>query len=98
MHFYSSDWDAREDIKRIYTARCKVALLTGEYDYSCTPAMSKLVATAIPGSRYTLMKRMGHFPMIENCPSFRPYLLDALERVAPAEAGERQNQPRRRTS
>lgn len=82
VHFYSNDWDAREDIKAIDTGRCKVALLTGEFDYSCTPAMTEQVAAAIKGSRYTMMKRMGHFPMIENYPEFRPYLLDALDHVA----------------
>ena len=52
VHFYSIDWDGREDIKRIDTSRCKVALLTGEYDYSCTPEMTEAVAAAIPGARY----------------------------------------------
>lgn len=82
VHFYSIDWDGREDLKRIDTNRCRVALLTGEYDYSCTPAMSEAVAAAIPGSRLTIMKGMGHFPMIENYPGFRPYLLQALDHVA----------------
>jgi pimeloyl-ACP methyl ester carboxylesterase len=82
VYFYSIDWDAREDIRRIDTNRCKVALLTGEYDYSCTPAMSEAAAAAIPGSRLTIMKGMGHFPMIENYPAFRPHLLAALEHVA----------------
>jgi pimeloyl-ACP methyl ester carboxylesterase len=82
VYFYSLDWDAREDVKRIDTNRCKVALLTGEYDYSCTPAMSEAVAAAIPGSRLTIMQGMGHFPMIENYATFRPYLLAALEHVA----------------
>ena len=40
VQYYSFDWDAREDIKRIDTSKCKVSLLTGEYDYSCTPAMT----------------------------------------------------------
>ena len=82
VYFYSLDWDAREDVKRIDTSRCKVALLTGEYDYSCTPAMSEAVAAAIPGSRLTIMKGMGHFPMVENYPAFRPHLLAALDHVA----------------
>ena len=34
VHFYSLDWDAREDVRRIDTARCRVSLLTGEFDYS----------------------------------------------------------------
>jgi pimeloyl-ACP methyl ester carboxylesterase len=82
VFFYSLDWDAREDIRRIDTNRCKVALLTGEYDYSCTPAMSEAVAASIPGARLTIMQGMGHFPMIENYPGFRPYLIDALDHVA----------------
>jgi pimeloyl-ACP methyl ester carboxylesterase len=81
VYFYSLDWDAREDLNRIDTNRCKVALLTGEYDYSCTPQMSEAVAAAIPGSRLTIMKGMGHFPMIENYPAFRPHLLAALNHV-----------------
>jgi hypothetical protein len=28
-----------------------------------------------------MMTGMGHFPMIENYPDFRPYLLDALDHV-----------------
>jgi pimeloyl-ACP methyl ester carboxylesterase len=44
--------------------------------------MSEQVAAAIKGSRYTMMKGMGHFPMIENYPDFRPYLIDALDHVA----------------
>jgi pimeloyl-ACP methyl ester carboxylesterase len=81
VYFYSLDWDARRDLNRIDTNRCKVALLTGEYDYSCTPQMSEAVAAAIPGSRLTIMKGMGHFPMIENYPAFRPHLLAALDHV-----------------
>src|SRR5262249_15258067 len=82
VYFYSLDWDAREDIRRIDTNRCKVALLTGEYDYSCTPAMSEAVAASIPSARLTIMQSMGHFPMIENYPAFRPYLIEALDHVA----------------
>jgi len=82
VYFYSLDWDAREDVKGIDTNRCKVALLTGEYDYSCTPAMSEAVAAAIPGARLAIMEGMGHFPMIENYPAFRPHLLAALDHVA----------------
>jgi len=29
------------------------------------------------------MKGMGHFPMIEELFGFRPYLLDALDHIAP---------------
>ncbi|NBO86700.1 MAG: alpha/beta hydrolase, partial [Burkholderiaceae bacterium] len=51
VYFYSFDWDGRESIKTIDTQKCKVSLLTGEYDYSATPAMSEEVAASIAGSR-----------------------------------------------
>ena len=79
VHFYSNDWDGRTSIGRIDTRRCKVSLLTGEYDYSCTPEMPRQVAASIPGSRLVIMPGMGHFPMIENYPGFREFLLPELE-------------------
>lgn len=82
VQYYSFDWDAREDIKRIDTKKCKVSLLTGEYDYSCTPAMTEAVAASIPGCRMKIMQGMGHFPMIENYPGFRPFLLPELMYMA----------------
>jgi pimeloyl-ACP methyl ester carboxylesterase len=79
VHFYSVDWDGREDVKRIDGTTCKVSLLTGEYDYSCTPSMTRAVAEMIPNARLTIMDGMGHFPMIENYPVFRKYLMKELE-------------------
>ena len=79
VHFYSLDWDARNMIGQIDTRRCKVSLLTGEYDYSCTPDMTRQVAASIPGSRLVIMSGMGHFPMIENYQGFRGFLLPELE-------------------
>jgi pimeloyl-ACP methyl ester carboxylesterase len=84
VHFYSNDWDGRQDVTRIDTRLCKVSLLTGEYDYSCTPDMTREVASAIPGARVTIMNGIGHFPMIENYPLFRDYLLAELEALVPA--------------
>jgi pimeloyl-ACP methyl ester carboxylesterase len=82
VHFYSNDWDGRRALERIDTKRCKVSLLTGEYDYSCTPDMTRAVASAIPGSRLVIMEGMGHFPMIENYAVFREFLLPELEFMA----------------
>jgi pimeloyl-ACP methyl ester carboxylesterase len=79
VHYYSVDWDGREDLQRIDTSACKVSLLTGSYDYSCTPDMTRAVASAIRGSRLVIMDGMGHFPMIENYPVFREFLLPELE-------------------
>jgi pimeloyl-ACP methyl ester carboxylesterase len=82
VHYYSVDWDGREDIQRIDTSVCKVSLLTGSYDYSCTPDMTRAVAKAIRGSRLVIMEGMGHFPMIENYSVFREFLLPELEHMA----------------
>jgi pimeloyl-ACP methyl ester carboxylesterase len=61
-------------------------LLSGEYAYVPSPALSRATADGIPGARFAEMKGIGHFPMSENYPVFRPYLLDAIahiEREAP---------------
>jgi pimeloyl-ACP methyl ester carboxylesterase len=59
-----------------------VSLLTGEFDYSCTPEMTRAAAAAIPGARLVIMNGMGHFPMIENYPVFRKFLIPELEWMA----------------
>lgn len=83
IHFYSHDWDGREEIKTIDTKTCPVYFLTGEYDYSCTPEMTEKVAAAIPGARYVKMLGIGHFPMVENPPLFlNKYLLPILDDLA----------------
>jgi pimeloyl-ACP methyl ester carboxylesterase len=82
VHFYSVDWDGRDDLKKIDTSVCKVSLLTGEFDYSCTPDMTRAAAGAIAGARLVVMDGMGHFPMIENYPVFRNFLLPELEWMA----------------
>ena len=79
LYFYKIDGDIRGRVGQIDTRRCPLFLLSGEYDYSCTPAMTQSVADAIPGARFRLMKGMGHFPMIENYPAFRDHLLPELD-------------------
>ena len=66
---------------RIDTKVCPVYLLTGEYDYSCTPEDTKRTAVHIPGAEVTVMKSMGHFPMSENPGHFRSYILPVLEKI-----------------
>jgi pimeloyl-ACP methyl ester carboxylesterase len=80
--FYSGDWDGRERVPHIDTSRCPVVMLTGEYDYSCTPEMSRRTAERIPGAVFRVMRGLGHFPTAENPPLFTGYLLDALDTIA----------------
>lgn len=82
-YFYSVDWDLRGREKEIDTSRCPVYLLTGEYDYACTPEETAATADAIPGARSVTMKDIGHFPMSENFSLFRDYLLPVLDELHP---------------
>ena len=66
----------------IDTAPCPLYLLTGEYDYSCTPEDTLAVARAVPGAKVTIMKELGHFPMSENPPLFLSYLEPVLAEIA----------------
>lgn len=79
--FYSGEWDGRDRMSGIDTGRCPVAMLTGEYDYSCTPAMSRATAGKIPGATFQVMHELGHFPHAENPPRFVEYLLPALAQM-----------------
>src|SRR5690606_23640183 len=66
LGFYSDEFDAADHVGAIDTARTPLWLMTGDYDYSASPADSKRVADAVPGARFTEMTGLGHFPMTEN--------------------------------
>jgi pimeloyl-ACP methyl ester carboxylesterase len=81
--FYSGDWDARDRVSRIDTNRCRLFMLTGEYDYSCTVEMSQATAAKIPGVVFQAMQGIGHFPFAENPRLFADYLLPVLDELKP---------------
>jgi pimeloyl-ACP methyl ester carboxylesterase len=80
--FYSGDWDGRERVGRIDTNRCRLFMLTGEYDYSCTVELSEATAAKIKGVRFQAMPGIGHFPFAENPKLFATYLLPILDELA----------------
>ncbi len=84
LHFYRVDGDFRDRVGQIDTTRCPLYLLTGEYDFSCTPEDTRLTALKIPGARFTVMTEIGHFPMAENPAQFRRYLLPILDEIRAA--------------
>jgi pimeloyl-ACP methyl ester carboxylesterase len=81
LYFYRVDGDLREKIGRIDTSACPLFLLTGEYDFSCTPEDTLRTAARIAGADVTIMKELGHFPMSENPEQFRRYILPVLEKI-----------------
>ncbi len=76
--FYSGDWDARERVGRIDTNRCRLFMLTGEYDYSCTVEMSEATAAKIPGVRFQADAGDRAFPVRREPALFAEYLLPIL--------------------
>ena len=81
LYFYKLDGDIRGRVAEIDTRRCPLFLLSGEYDYSCTPEETLAVARSIAGSEVTIMKGLGHFPMSENPAEFLKHLLPVLEKI-----------------
>lgn len=82
LWFYRVDGDLREETHRIDVRKCPLYLLTGEYDFSCTPEDSRRTAAAIEGAEVTVMEGLGHFPMSEDPERFRRYLLPVLDEIA----------------
>nr|PZN88459.1 MAG: alpha/beta hydrolase [Pseudomonadota bacterium] len=81
LYFYRVDGDLRPKIGKIDTSVCPLYLLTGEYDFSCTPEDTLRTAESIPGAEVIIMKELGHFPMSENPEKFRKYILPILDRI-----------------
>ena len=81
LYFYRVDGDLRGKLGNIDTAATPLYLLTGEYDFSCTPEDTRRTAAGIPGAEVVEMKEVGHFPMSENPAQFRHYLLPVLDQI-----------------
>lgn len=81
LYFYREDSDFRDRTHLIDTTRCPLYLLTGEYDYSCTPEDTLRTAAAIDGAEAVIMKECGHFPMSENPAVFQDHILPVLAEI-----------------
>jgi len=84
LYFYRVDADLRGQLTGIDTLRCPLYLLTGEYDFSCTPEDTLRTASGIPGAKVTIMQQLGHFPMSENPVQFRRYIVPVLDQIRQA--------------
>lgn len=81
LHFYKLDGDIRDRVARIDTSKCPLFLLSGEYDYSCTPQETLAVAESVKGAKAVIMKGLGHFPMSEDPQAFLTYLRPVLAQI-----------------
>ena len=82
LYFYRVDSDLRGKLGGIDTQRTPLYLLTGEYDYSCSPEDTVRTAQSIPGAKVTVMKEVGHFPMSENPQQFKKYIGPVLQEIS----------------
>lgn len=80
LHFYKAQGDLRAIAHQIDTRKCPLHLLTGEFDYSCTPDDSRDLAQMIAGAHLKIMPGLGHFPMSEAPEEFIAHLLPVLQK------------------
>lgn len=84
LYYYSVDHDLADTAQQIDTTRVPLYLLTGEYDWASTPAMSQELAARIKGVKYKTMKGLGHFPMSEDPERFIEYVAPILKEISAA--------------
>jgi pimeloyl-ACP methyl ester carboxylesterase len=95
LYYYLVDYDLREEAAKIETEKVAVHIFSGEYDPSGSMEHGQAAHAAIPGSTWTLMNDVGHFPMSENPDAFVEYLLPVLERIRTEhDAGNRKSTTR----
>ena len=81
LHYYCVDHNLVGKAQGIDTSKVAVYFLTGEYDWASPPAVSKKLAGEIKGAKFQEMKGLGHFPMCENYPSFRKFIIPVLRDI-----------------
>jgi pimeloyl-ACP methyl ester carboxylesterase len=81
LYYYSIDHDLSQTAEQIDARRTALYLMTGEYDWASTPAMSAELAARIKGVSYQTMTGLGHFPMSEDPAHFREYIAPVLREI-----------------
>jgi pimeloyl-ACP methyl ester carboxylesterase len=87
LYYHAVDHDMGERAAEIDTQKVQVFLLTGEYDWSTPPELSRSVAEQIPGASYETMRGLGHFPMSEDPKRFLAIIRRVLEKIRTSETG-----------
>ena len=86
LSFYTKDDSLIARLPTINTAKTPVHIIVGAYDLTCTPEDAERTANAIPGATLAVMDELGHFPMSEHPDGFRPFFVEALEKMPKASA------------
>ena len=81
LHYYNVDHDLTGLAASIDTSKTALHVLTGEYDWSSTPAMGQALADEVTGATFRAMPGLGHFPMCEDPARFREYLIPVLDEI-----------------
>jgi pimeloyl-ACP methyl ester carboxylesterase len=81
LNYYFIEHDLTDVASDIDTSKVAVYILSGEYDYSAHPELGRALADQIEGSTFVPMPGLGHFPMAENYPLFKTFLMPVLEDV-----------------
>ncbi|QKD01953.1 alpha/beta fold hydrolase [Mesorhizobium loti] len=81
LSFYTKDESLIPLLGSIDSSKTPVHILVGAYDLTCTPEDARRTARAITGATISVMDMLGHFPMSEHPDGFRPFFLDALDRM-----------------
>ncbi|MFE7423737.1 alpha/beta fold hydrolase [Rhodococcus sp. NPDC057529] len=82
LYYYYYDHNvSAEEARVIDTSKCMLYLLTGEYDPNTSPAETQQLADLVEGAKFWAMDKLGHFPVTEDYPKFREYLLPILQEI-----------------
>lgn len=81
LSFYTRDDSLIARLPTIDTVKTPVHIIVGAYDLTCTPEDAARTARAIPGATLAVMDELGHFPMSEHPDGFRPFFIEALEKM-----------------
>jgi len=81
LYYHAVDHEMGTRAKEIDTRKVAVYLLTGEYDWSTPPELSRTVAEQIPGAHFETLRGLGHFPMSEDPERFLGAIRPVLERI-----------------
>jgi len=82
LNYYNIEHDLRETAHLIDTARCPVYIMNGEYDPSTGFKEGEELAAKINGAVWIPMPGIGHFPMTEDYPTMKPFLMPVLDELA----------------